>query len=104
MGKGGYLGGSTVIRGYTPNLPKARRKGLLALEVEFRRTGKVSPQTLAPPKSAKKKQRPKNRNADAALKTSDVRAAGDKVHAGGDAKGAISRAGSGRIAAPAKPA
>lgn len=105
MGKGSYLGGSTVIRAYRPTRPNARRKGLLSLEVEFRKTGKVSPQTLAPPKPAKKKQKPKSGvSAAAKMATSGALAVADKVPARGNTRNKGVRAGTGREAAPTKAA
>lgn len=62
MGKGGYIGGSTVTRSFPPR-SRPRTKGLLSLEVELERTGKVSPRSIAanlqktPDKKAKVKRR-----------------------------------------------
>lgn len=54
MAKGGYIGGSTVIRVHPTASGKRRTRGLLALEVEYEKTGEVRPQTLLPQKPRKK--------------------------------------------------
>lgn len=58
MGKGGYLGGSTVVSVYPKASGKNRTRGLLALEVEFAEKGKVRRESLhreTPQKSRKAK-------------------------------------------------
>lgn len=48
MGKGGYLGGSTVVRIHPKANGKGRTRGILALESEYAKTGTVRRESLLP--------------------------------------------------------
>ena len=54
MANGTYLGGSTLIQ-TNPKRSKRKIKGLLSLEVEFSKTGRVAPQSLTTPNPKKRR-------------------------------------------------
>lgn len=61
MGKGGYLGGSTVVRVHPKASGKGGARGILALETEYAKTGAVGRESLLP-QAPKKASTPKTKS------------------------------------------
>lgn len=86
MGKGGYLGGSTVVRIHPKASGKAGSRGILALETEYAKTGAVRRESLLPqpPKKASKskaKPNPKPKSAKTVQPTAQGAASASRAAA-----------------------